>query len=103
MSAVLAPPEAPRLWSAEEAEAGRDEPPRLEAEPVAAALAVPEVQEVAAARGATLDDVVAGAWEALALGAPAACPCCGEGLRARWSAGSGLAGARCDACDARIE
>jgi len=49
MSAVLAPPEAPRLWSAEEAEAGRGEPPRLEAEPVAAALAVPEVQEVTAA------------------------------------------------------
>ncbi len=118
MSALVAPRDELRLWVADEPEADRGErlevlrepvatvvaAPEVLGEPVATVVvAAPEVQEVDAPVGATLDDVMADAWEALALGAPASCPCCGAPLRPRWSAGSGLVGGRCDGCDARIE
>jgi hypothetical protein len=53
--------------------------------------------------GATLDDLVAGAWEALAVGAPAACPSCSEPLRPRWSAAAAVVGGQCESCGVRVE
>jgi len=103
MSAVLAPRDELRLWTADELETDRGEGLEVLREPLATVVAAPDVEQCGAPVGATLDDVMAGAWDALALGAPASCPCCGTSLRPRWSAGSGLVGGRCDGCGARIE
>ena len=46
--------------------------------------------------GATLDDLLSGAWEGLtAATSPTACPVCEGELVPRWSAGSGVVGGRC--------
>ncbi len=100
MSALLAPPEELRLWEAGDVEAVPRERP---VQPSATVARARWDTQAGAPGGATLGDVVADAWEALAVGASASCPCCGEALRPRWSAGSGLVGGRCDGCDARIE
>jgi hypothetical protein len=54
------------------------------------------------ASGPTLDDVVTRAWEVLRAELPAACPVCGGELTPRPSAGSGIAGGRCDACGSTL-
>ena len=76
----------------------------------AAPPAVPEVAPVTVAdhdasttasahrHGPTLDDLVAGAWEGLLAGAPAACVACGAPMTARHSAGAGVVGGRCGGC-----
>jgi hypothetical protein len=48
--------------------------------------------------GPTLDDVISRAWEVLRADVPAACPVCGGELVPRPSAGSGVAGGRCESC-----
>jgi hypothetical protein len=53
--------------------------------------------------GATLDDLLSGAWEGLAgAWSPAACPVCGGELQPRWSAGSGIVGGRCRDCGSEL-
>ena len=104
MSAVaLAPPGELRLWDERPREPRSAERERPSApvgvdEPVAA-LAVARAR---VSGGASLDDVVAGSWEALVSGAAAACPSCGGVLRARWSAGAGVVGGHCDGCGADL-
>ncbi|MGI8781025.1 MAG: hypothetical protein ACR2L8_12830 [Solirubrobacteraceae bacterium] len=54
--------------------------------------------------GATLDDVLSGAWEGL-LGAAtssSACPVCEGELAPRWSAGAGVVGGRCRDCGSEL-
>ncbi len=54
--------------------------------------------------GATLDDLLSGAWEGLtAAAASTACPVCQGELEPRWSAGAGVVGARCRDCGATLE
>jgi hypothetical protein len=66
--------------------------------------AVPETFTTASARrqGPTLDDLVAGAWEGLLAGAPAACLVCGTALTPRHSAGAGIVGGRCGGCGSTV-
>jgi hypothetical protein len=90
-SALAPPPDGLRLW---------DDLPRGAA---IAASAPAEAAPAGVPDGATLDDLVAGAWEALAVGAPAACPSCSEPLRPRWSAAAAVVGGRCDSCGVRVE
>ena len=53
--------------------------------------------------GATLDDVVSGAWEGLAAAASStACPICHGELQPRWSAGAGVVGGRCRDCGSEL-
>jgi hypothetical protein len=52
--------------------------------------------------GATLDDLVSGAWERLAAGSSTACPVCGGELQPRWSAGAGSVGGRCGSCASEL-
>ena len=70
----------------------------------AAATAAPETATAARAHrhGPTLDDLVAGAWEGLLAGAPAACPVCETTLAPRYSAGSGVVGGRCGGCGSTL-
>ena len=49
--------------------------------------------------GATLDDLLSGAWDGLtAAAASTACPVCHGELEPRWSAGAGVVGGRCREC-----
>ena len=52
--------------------------------------------------GATLDDLLSGAWEGLAAALPAACPVCHGELAPRWSAGAGVVGGRCGDCGSEL-
>ena len=53
--------------------------------------------------GATLDDLVSGAWEGLAAAASStACPVCTGTLEPRWSAGAGVVGGRCRDCGSEM-
>jgi len=53
--------------------------------------------------GATLDDVVSGAWEGLTAAASStACPVCQGELEPRWSAGAGVVGGRCRDCGSEL-
>jgi hypothetical protein len=53
--------------------------------------------------GATLDDLVSGAWEGLsAASASTACPVCQGELEPRWSAGAGIVGGRCRDCGSEL-
>jgi hypothetical protein len=75
---------------------------------VAAPRAVPGVEDrgpapVALAAVLTLDDVLLGAWNAVATGAASACPICQGELRPRWSAGAGAVGGRCQDCGTLLD
>ena len=53
--------------------------------------------------GATLDDLLSGAWEGLTAAAPStACPVCNGPLEPRWSAGAGVVGGRCRDCGSEL-
>jgi hypothetical protein len=54
--------------------------------------------------GATLDDLMSGAWEGLTAAASStACPvCAGGALEPRWSAGAGVVGGRCRECGSEL-
>jgi hypothetical protein len=53
--------------------------------------------------GATLDDLLSGAWEGLHVAATAAtCPVCAGELAPRWSAGAGVVGGRCRDCGSEL-
>jgi hypothetical protein len=73
---------------------------------VADALSAPApgtaVDESAHRHGPTLDDLVAGAWEDLLAGAPAACLACGTTMHPRYSAGAGVVGGRCGGCGSSL-
>ncbi|MEA2311943.1 MAG: hypothetical protein QOE28_1911 [Solirubrobacteraceae bacterium] len=72
----------------------------------AATVAAPEreavTSESAHRHGPTLDDLVAGAWEDLMAGAPAACLACGTTMHPRYSAGAGVVGGRCGGCGSSL-
>jgi hypothetical protein len=53
--------------------------------------------------GATLDDLLSGAWEGLsAASSSTACPVCQGELEPRWSAGAGVVGGRCRSCGSEL-
>ena len=53
--------------------------------------------------GATLDDLLSGAWEGLTAAASStACPMCDGELAPRWSAGAGVVGGRCRDCGSEL-
>ena len=53
--------------------------------------------------GATLDDLLSGAWEGLTAAASStACPVCDGELDPRWSAGAGVVGGRCRDCGGEL-
>ena len=53
--------------------------------------------------GATLDELVSGAWEGLTAAASAtSCPVCQGELVPRWSAGAGVVGGRCRDCGSEL-
>jgi hypothetical protein len=53
--------------------------------------------------GATLDDLLSGAWEGLTAAASStACPVCHGELQPRWSAGAGVVGGRCRDCGSEL-
>ena len=53
--------------------------------------------------GATLDELVSGAWEGLTAAASStACPVCQGELEPRWSAGAGVVGGRCRDCGSEL-
>jgi hypothetical protein len=52
--------------------------------------------------GATLDELVSGAWEGLTAGASTTCPVCEGELVPRWSAGAGVVGGRCRDCGSEL-
>jgi hypothetical protein len=53
--------------------------------------------------GATLDDLLSGAWEGLTVAiSPTACPVCRGVLEPRWSAGAGVVGGRCGDCGSEL-
>jgi hypothetical protein len=53
--------------------------------------------------GATLDDLLSGAWEGLTAAASStACPVCDGELAPRWSAGAGVVGGRCRDCGSEL-
>ena len=68
------------------------------------AVSARESSTTASARrqGPTLDDLVAGAWEGLLAGAPAACVVCGSATEPRYSAGAGVVGGRCGGCGSTL-
>ena len=54
--------------------------------------------------GATLDEVLSGAWDGLSSAAASstACPVCAGALAPRWSAGAGVVGGRCRDCGSEL-
>lgn len=53
--------------------------------------------------GRTLDEAITALWGDLVTGATVACPACGStALQPRHSAGAGVVGGRCGACDATL-
>jgi hypothetical protein len=54
--------------------------------------------------GATLDDLLSGAWEGLTAAASSTvCPVCHGVLEPRWSAGAGVVGGRCRDCGSELD
>jgi len=52
--------------------------------------------------GATLDDLLSGAWDGLAGACSTTCPVCAGELEPRWSAGAALVGGRCHDCGSEL-
>ena len=52
--------------------------------------------------GPTLDDLIAGTWDALTVTHAAACPVCGDDLTPRWSSGPHPVAARCSGCGSEL-
>jgi hypothetical protein len=53
--------------------------------------------------GATLDELLSGAWEGLTAAASSTtCPVCEGELVPRWSAGAGVVGGRCRDCGSEL-
>jgi hypothetical protein len=53
--------------------------------------------------GPTLDEAISGLWGELLAGDSASCPACGAAaMQPRHSAGAGVVGGRCGACDATL-
>ena len=77
--------------------------PAATAEPVGAAASATAPEAASVRRhGPTLDELVAGAWEGLLAGAPAACIACGSTMTPRHSAGAGVVGGRCGGCGSTL-
>ena len=91
--AYSAPVEAPTAPA-------REPQPEVEVEHGGTAV-VPEAP--VAISGPTLDELVSGLWGELLAGDTATCPACGaEAMQPRHSAGAGVVGGRCGACDATL-
>jgi hypothetical protein len=57
----------------------------------------------AAISGPTLDEAISGLWGGLLAGDMATCPACGvAAMQPRHSAGAGVVGGRCGACEATL-
>jgi hypothetical protein len=72
-----------------------------------AAPLAPELEPAAdaphAVSGPTLDDAISALWGELARGSTIGCPACGSTAMApRHSAGAGVVGGRCGACEATL-
>jgi hypothetical protein len=52
--------------------------------------------------GATLDDIVVGAWEGLAAHRPVACPVCGGSMAPRYGSAAEPVGGRCGRCGSSL-
>jgi len=52
--------------------------------------------------GATLDDLLSGAWEGLAAACSTSCPVCAGELEPRWTSRAALAGGRCRDCASEL-
>jgi hypothetical protein len=52
--------------------------------------------------GATLDDVLTGAWETLSAGLVATCPVCDGAFEPRYGAGHAAVGGRCTSCGSEL-
>jgi hypothetical protein len=63
-------------------------------------LDIPVEQERAPAP--TLDDVIAGAWDALAVTQTAACPLCGDDLVPRFGSGPQPVAGACRSCGTEL-
>jgi hypothetical protein len=50
----------------------------------------------------TLDDLIAGVWEGLAVQETVTCPVCGEEMRPRYAAHARPVGGRCTSCGATL-
>jgi hypothetical protein len=89
--AYAAPPEAP-------AATPREPEPDLDRGGTAVATEAP-----VAISGPTLDELVSGLWGELLAAETATCPACGAAaMQPRHSAGAGVVGGRCGACDATL-
>ena len=62
----------------------------------------PDLQPQAEDGGATLDDLLSGAWEGLAAARSTTCPVCAGALEPRWSTGAALTGGRCRDCASEL-
>jgi hypothetical protein len=78
--------------------------PARDPEPQAERGGTAVVTETAVAiSGPTLDELVSGLWGELLAGDTATCPACGAAaMQPRHSAGAGVVGGRCGACDATL-
>ena len=61
----------------------------------------PEARRETPARP-TLDDLVAGTWDALQVAHTASCLVCGVDLKPRWSSGPHPVGASCGSCGSQL-
>ena len=77
-------------------------PPRRERPALRAAARRPSLLGPAGG-AATLEDLIAGAWDGLLSGSSAACPVCAGELLPRHSAGAGVVGGRCAGCPTTLE
>jgi hypothetical protein len=97
--ALPEPQAAPALPSAQVATEPADRPAVADAPggTATATVAAP------AMTGPTLDDAVTALWADLQSGSTASCPACGTAaMQPRHSAGAGVVGGRCGACDATL-
>ncbi len=79
------------------------EEPGSAAEAVAPAVApAPVLPDPTLAGERTLEDLVLGAWEELAVAHAASCPLCAGPLVPRFGAGARPVGARCAACSSEV-
>ena len=96
---VTSTPRPPQPRVARPAAPERPVPESPTAERPAAADPQPRVP---ASAGPTLDDLVAGTWDALAVTHAAACLVCGEDLIPRFSAGPRPVAAVCRSCGSEL-
>jgi hypothetical protein len=93
--AVPAAPEDPAVPAV-----SRDREPAPDSEHGGTAVVT---QAPAAITGPTLDEAISGLWGELLGGDTATCPACGApAMQPRHSAGAGVVGGRCGACDATL-